>query len=458
VHLAGSCTASRISRNTVSEIGFVRAICQSVNCAIGIVLDSGTTFDEVSYNDVHTIGYIGIRFDGKNHTIHHNHVHAVTKTLSDGGALYCWGTYSSGSSVTENIVYDAFPNSDTLPPNSGGISHCLYFDDYANYMYAAKNILYNCYSSSLYLHDTVAVLAEQNIMYNSTQMQVFVFEQFGERVTRDNVVRNNIIVSGDADSDLIVERTVYPSVGTDLFGVYYGNYLCSIYDSVQYENFYFDAGSRQYGNFECNVPETALFAIDQILSGNLISPSNWSGASSIGGWTKYPGETNLTLTTDQTCPNTCALWVMPTNYADSQSVLMYTTSAISITAGATYLVDIDMVSNANGSAVALLRDRSSYRNVASGVSVPLRTTRSSRMYGIATALESDANVRLDIETRVPQRKVWVRSVSVKQVSVRPQRVDSIVVNADSTSRNFFLPNGRKYLGASNRIAIASIPN
>eukprot|EP01122_Echinamoeba_exundans_P001071 TRINITY_DN1100_c0_g1_i4.p1 TRINITY_DN1100_c0_g1~~TRINITY_DN1100_c0_g1_i4.p1 ORF type:complete len:891 (-),score=131.06 TRINITY_DN1100_c0_g1_i4:445-3117(-) len=458
LHLAGTCAASRISHNTVSEIGFVRAICQSVNCAIGILLDFATTFDEVSYNHVYTIGYIGIRFDGKNHTIHHNNVHGVTKTLSDGGALYCWGSYSSGSRVTENIVHDAFPNSDTLPPNSGGISHCLYFDDYVNYMYAAKNVLYNCYSSSLYLHDTVAILAEQNVLYNSTQMQVFVFEQFGERSTRDNVVRNNIIISGDPDSDLIVEATIFPNVGTSLFGTYYGNYLCSIYDTLQYENFYNAAGSRQYGNIECNVPESVLFVVDQFLSGNLISPSpsNWTGASTIGGWAKYPPETNLTVTNGQNCPAGCALWTMPTNYADTQPVLMYTTSVISVSAGASYLIDIDMVSSANGSAVALLRDRTNYRNVATGVSVPLRTTRTSRLYGIATALESDANVRLDIETRVSQRQVWVRSVAVKQVTTRPQRLDSIFVNPESSSRSFFLPNGRKYLDPMGNVVTYSV--
>lgn len=451
IHFEGSSQRSFITNNVVRDIGFARAICEGINCAIGILTDSDTSFIETSYNHVYSIGYIGIRFDGKNHSIHHNHVHGTTKTLSDGGAIYAWGTYSQSSRLTYNIVYDSFPNSDTLPIGSGGISHCLYFDDYVGYMYAAYNVLYNCYSSSLYLHDSVAVVAEYNLLYNSTQTQIFVFEQFGQGATRDNVVRNNLIISARVGSELINEQTVYPTFGRGLFGTYYSNVLCSPYELGQLDIFYASVGGRQYGNFPCSVPEARTFAVQQTISSNLLTTPNWANSSgSIGSWSRYPGETNVSVTSDSQCgaSGKCALWSCPFGaYPDSQSCLFIANGPMNISASSLYLIDIEMVSSENGSVVALLRDRSNYRNIASGVSVQLRAGVSSRIYGIATPTETDFDSRLDLETRVTQKNIWVRSASITEVRAVFRQVDSIIVNPGKTARTFSLPNGQKYLGA-----------
>jgi len=165
---------SVISTNTISNIGLVRAVCGKLNCGTGILLGVDSTSNIVKQNVLSSLGYLGIRFDGTKHTIDSNVVTKCTQTLSDGGGIYAWGTYSSNSQIINNIVYDCYGNTDTCAPQTDPIAHCLYFDDYVSSMRASGNTLFNCYSSSVFLHDCSFVTVENNVLFNSTSTQIAV--------------------------------------------------------------------------------------------------------------------------------------------------------------------------------------------------------------------------------------------------------------------------------------------
>jgi hypothetical protein len=191
-----------------------------------------------SENDIDRVGYTGITFMGFRHLITRNLVTRALWTLNDGGGIYAYGNYSQGTSLTWNIVSNSRGNLEGVSPTSSRLDVCLYFDDWCNAAYVAYNTFYGCFRSIL-VHDSRDMIIENNLFFNSSTVQVWIFEQNQNSgtylMTKNNTIRNNVLYNGQKGQELVREDTDYDR--TDLFAQYENNLLCSPYESGPYGGF-----------------------------------------------------------------------------------------------------------------------------------------------------------------------------------------------------------------------------
>jgi hypothetical protein len=160
--------------NTINYIGMYAGWCREYGGEqenmTAIQVESGSASD-VIYNLIDSTGYCGIAVHGDNHLVYRNYIDRAMQKLSDGGAIYNYGTYPS--LITHDQVWRA-----NIVRNTG-----------ANWWDATPTTYTSGYAQSMSLYNdgySNTTTSDSNTTINSA-----VEDYFNQYSSADNTVTNN---------------------------------------------------------------------------------------------------------------------------------------------------------------------------------------------------------------------------------------------------------------------------
>ncbi len=229
-----SLQSSVISNNTIKESGLIPGYgTDGVNGALGICIAGFPEDNSVYKNIVDSTGYIGIRCDGQNNTVKNNIVKNSMLTLSDGGAIYCWGNSTLNSSIVANYIENVQGNSESCP-DLATLAMGIYLDDYSSYISILNNTVVNANGNGIFIHNSNNNIITGNITFNSAKGGI----SYAEDITggnKNNLMTYNIFYSLKEDQ---IPLSLSASNGISVWGTFQNNYYCNPYNSnvVKYQD------------------------------------------------------------------------------------------------------------------------------------------------------------------------------------------------------------------------------
>lgn len=168
---ASYCT---ITNNVFKNIGMMAGMGLSGDAQYEGMAYIGSN-SNVQYNDISSIGYIGIHYTGSDLTVQNNYFHDFCQTKDDCAAIYTYegGTPGHGTNrqILNNIIINAGNSvvNDGTPGEAAGSApqvYGMYFDGAASNCTAIGNTVGNSYGSGINSNGSQNVDIENNTVYN----------------------------------------------------------------------------------------------------------------------------------------------------------------------------------------------------------------------------------------------------------------------------------------------------
>ena len=198
IFLASEFTGALISHNTFKNTGMIVGLSGSgdgMACAIQTKANNVI----VEYNEIDSVGYVGIGFYNNNTIVRNNFVNGFNFVKLDGAGIYTWvGTGNApytGQKVLNNIVMNGFGDNSGTTATGNPISHGIYMDDWSANVEVAGNSVANCPHSGIYLHKAHDLNVHNNTSFNNNQYQLLMVSSDLGSLIRNDKVKNNIFVS-----------------------------------------------------------------------------------------------------------------------------------------------------------------------------------------------------------------------------------------------------------------------
>jgi len=252
---------SVIKGNTIKNVGLVPGYGWSGNFStMGILLNNlETKIQEppychdniISYNNIDSIGYSGIRMDGNHSVCESNIVNNCMLTLNDGGAVYCYArqpgvTYNSV--FRKNIIMNTHGNTESVPGDHN-MAIALYLDNNSHDMLIEDNTILNNTSTGIVINDASFnnTIKGNNLYNNETGIVFSEWKTIGG--IYGNEVSSNTIYCKTQNQKAI-------SIANSKVGVFIPGKLSKNYYSSLTEKFYFHY--QTYHNSFKNIKELNL--------------------------------------------------------------------------------------------------------------------------------------------------------------------------------------------------------
>jgi parallel beta-helix repeat protein len=210
------------------------------------ILAEGNTNFTVSGNRVDKVSYIGIRADSAgNNTISYNNISNCLLLLYDGGGIYSWGENSEDLIIKYNIVRDIIGNAEGTPASEPSDVIGIYLDDFCSGVTVEGNIVFNCGTTGMLLHNVHNNTIVNNVFYNNHKRSVHLSEGCQQDYMHDNDFYNNILFATGTEELTWLEASAFSSSGT--MGTYNNNlhYNPNFEATIKYRR-----GSTQYYTLE----------------------------------------------------------------------------------------------------------------------------------------------------------------------------------------------------------------
>jgi parallel beta-helix repeat protein len=204
-----------ITKNKVTDIASDEI---SPKRAIGIMVYgknftvSQNEIDNVSYNGIHTA-------HNDNMTISNNVISNCLLLLYDGGGIYTGG--ENDLLIKNNIVSNIIGNAEGTPASEPSDVIGIYLDDWSSGVTVEGNIVFNCGTTGMLLHNAHDNTIVNNVFYNNHKRAVHLSEGYQQDYMHDNDFYNNILFATGAEELTWVETSAFSSSGT--MGTYSNN-------------------------------------------------------------------------------------------------------------------------------------------------------------------------------------------------------------------------------------------
>jgi parallel beta-helix repeat protein len=195
------CDNATISNNTADSTTMIIGV--GLLYAPAVFYFAGGNYVTVSGNKIDHSGYDGVLISKDFATVRNNFINHSVLNRSDGGGIYCGGTYTS-LIIDGNIVLNSFGY--TPATNGGGPEgNGIYLDAYPEYITVSNNTCAYNSISGIYLnlgatHNTIS----GNTCFGNAASQLRMETYVGGVVTNNNTVTNNKFIAKGA-SELITE-------------------------------------------------------------------------------------------------------------------------------------------------------------------------------------------------------------------------------------------------------------
>lgn len=248
----------KINHNRISRIGFIPGYgISGVNGMVGIGIANTEEFKSanssiarnnlISYNEVDSIGYGGIRMDGANSILEFNKVSRVMYFLSDGAAIYCWATgkhYTYNNIIRNNIIHDVFGNKEATPAPKDIIANGIYIDNNCYQIKVEENVIYNLTGSGIHINsDAYNNTVLNNTVYNcSTGLSIAEWSKPG--MTFGNSISGNTFFCKISDQTAIeLENWLLPT--TKSLGIFSNNKYYNFFEKYYFKESYLSADKEE---------------------------------------------------------------------------------------------------------------------------------------------------------------------------------------------------------------------
>jgi hypothetical protein len=198
IYLASEFAGALISHNTFKNTGMIVGMGGSGE---GMYEAVQTRADNaiIEYNEIDSVGYIGIGFYNNNTIVRNNLVNGFNFVKLDGAGIYTWiGTGNvpyTGQKVLNNIVMNGFGDNSGTTATGNPISHGIYMDDWTANVEISGNSIANCPHSGIYIHKAHDINVHNNTSFNNNQYQLLMVSSDQGSLIRRDIVKNNIFVS-----------------------------------------------------------------------------------------------------------------------------------------------------------------------------------------------------------------------------------------------------------------------
>jgi hypothetical protein len=150
-------------------------------------------------NDIDSVGYHGIYFQGDSSIVDSNHVNHFCLTLADGGGVYNWSattiSYADTQRIICNLIENGFGNIEGTVYDPGTMASGTYGDGKSNLILITDNTCINNSGSGLFNHGT-NMTYYRNASYNNTLAQMMMSEFTGQPIT-GVVIKYNALANPD---------------------------------------------------------------------------------------------------------------------------------------------------------------------------------------------------------------------------------------------------------------------
>jgi len=190
------CKNTAIKDNRIEDVGKLRFLPQKstigmdwMNNQMYGIIAGWMENSVIEQNSLNRLGYIGISFSGPNNIVRNNLVENVMLQMIDGGAIYTYGDFGSGTIVEHNIVRNvprviagtpyrpegswSHLYNDAYPWGANGI----YLDEGSNGVRVFKNTILNVGSDGLMFHQSWSHDVRENIVAGTKQYAINVMTQ-----------------------------------------------------------------------------------------------------------------------------------------------------------------------------------------------------------------------------------------------------------------------------------------
>lgn len=245
-----------ITGNTLKRIGIIPgAGYYDGNTYTGIKIDNANSI--ISYNNIDSTGCHGINFNRNNVKIEYNYIANYCQTLDDAGGIYSGQTTRIFDQEERYIIGNTVINGGAPINGSGSTdgsaaTYGIYMDDNVNHIVIEANNVANNNKGGLYFHNTFAITARRNTVFNSGISQILMLHNKGKSPISNMHITKNIVATklgvGQKGALLWIQTdTSQPNI--DGFGVIDSNWYASPTDSVKCIN-HVEPDSNAYISFK----------------------------------------------------------------------------------------------------------------------------------------------------------------------------------------------------------------
>lgn len=167
-------SGATIRGNTIQRIGLLEQNGGfGTICRMGILNSEGSNHS-FSYNKLDSCGYVGIRFNGSDVSVHHNLVQHYGMVMDDGGGIYSVnqaGHAQTNRKVYRNIIMDGM-DAFAGTPHRESQTYGIYLDDGSKDVELYENFIARSRGSGLFLHNTAHINAHHNTFFDCREAGV----------------------------------------------------------------------------------------------------------------------------------------------------------------------------------------------------------------------------------------------------------------------------------------------
>lgn len=202
---------AKIHDNLIECTNLFPGMGQSGN-ATGVAIQATSSHNLIEQNKIINTGYNGIRFSGDSTVVRNNLVDNFCLVKDDGAGIYTWTGSSkvlhAGRKIVGNIVIngrgvnEGTPSAKVSSPPAEGI----YIDDYASGIEIKGNTVANVSGKGIFIHNARDLIVQNNTLYNNAD-QIYILQDASDYPTRNNIIRENLLVSPYRGQTNITIRT-----------------------------------------------------------------------------------------------------------------------------------------------------------------------------------------------------------------------------------------------------------
>ncbi|RYF96082.1 MAG: right-handed parallel beta-helix repeat-containing protein, partial [Chitinophagaceae bacterium] len=226
-----------VKNNEIRNIAAIAGMGSSGDESYHAIISRGNK-TVIERNNIDSVGYIAIRFEGDSVLIKNNFINHFMIAKADGAAIYTWKSESNktanrGRRIVDNIILNGRGEGEGTSHKNEVIAAGIYLDDNADNIDVSGNTVAHCSYAGLYLHNTQNIVVRDNTFYNNGQQVLFSHDwNAPANPLRDIVFTDNVLFSNGTGQLVLKIQTIRDDIG--MVGVIDSNFYSSPAGTKEY--------------------------------------------------------------------------------------------------------------------------------------------------------------------------------------------------------------------------------
>jgi uncharacterized repeat protein (TIGR01451 family) len=392
----------------------------------------------VENNRIDSIGFNGISFVTST-TIQRNVISNFCMSKSDGGGIYAWNgnkLLTGDIHITSNIIYNSVGALEGAIQNGYTGGNGIFLDDCVANIDLSNNTVFNNHGWGIFLRGDTDVNLVGNTSYDNHDTQLVLYHNGGYCAFRNNVIKQNILVSPSADQ--LVARYESNANDLDQYGLFDYNFYVrplsdvfniravhdwSVINEVPLKQWQSDF--KQDPNAKGSPLTYPQYKVNSVNSTSRLATPFTNGQEGWAVWSPY-GNAQAVWSNENRLDGGSLRASFPTSSNAKDSYMLLTNDAGSATKGRSFLLRFDAVASASKKIQVFIRQKNSpYQDLDQRFDLLIEPTRKS--YELAfTAKTDEANALLAFQISEDDKTVWLDNIKLQEASITPTKPEDYI--------------------------------